>query len=203
LLALFAAAAPRPAAAHIPALHGRLVDLIRRAEIIVLGTAHQVTPVSTRVVDTTVAVDEVLTGAAPAGTITFRGPSGVATGERYVVFLRRAGSDLESIQPSGTLFPSRREDDEGYRRAIRAIAQALRGDPATQVPDLRAALIDALSASAAALRYHAVLGLSALAKDGHGPTGPERQKVNELLASPSCDPALRPLLSHIVGIRAQ
>ena len=189
----------RPGAAHVPILHGRLIDLIRRSDVIVLGTAEQVKPAGARFIDTDLSVEDTFTNAPPEQTLTFRGPSGIAPGERYVVFLQRTASGFESIQPSGTLFPSRPADDAGYRDAVTSISQALRGDAAQQVAVVRAALIAALSASAPPLRYHAALELAALAHDGYGPTEAEQQRLTTLLASPTVDPALRPLLTSIAA----
>ena len=189
----------QPASAHIPVLRGRLIDLIQRSDVVVLGMAEQVRTLGTRHVDTDFRVDTVLAGTLPERTVTFRGPNGIATGDRYVVFLRRTGSSFESIQPSGTIFPSRPQDDDGYRRAVQSISQALRTDGATQVVLVRATLITTLSASAPPLRYHAALELAALVSDGHRPTEIEQQRLATLLASPSFDPALRPLLTSIAA----
>jgi hypothetical protein len=194
LLALLVLCAAGTARAHIPVLQGRLIDLIRRSDVIVLGTADQLQPVGARRVDVALTVDDVIVGSISEHTLIFRAPSGIAAGERYVVFLRRTGSSFESIQPSGTVFPSRPENDADYRRAITSISQALHRDPAQQVDAVRAALIATLSASPPPLRYHAALELSALTRDGHVPTEVERRHLAALLASPALDPALRPLL---------
>jgi hypothetical protein len=190
-----------PASAHIPSLHGRLIDLIRRSDVIVLGTADKLQPVGARLVDVALTVDAVIVGTAPEGKLIFRGPIGMAPGERYVVFLRRSSSGFESVQPSGTIFPSRREDDADYRRSISSINQALHRDPAQQVDAVRAALIATLSASAPPLRYHAALELAALVEDGHAPTDSERQRLAAVLTSPTLDPALRPMLTAIASAR--
>lgn len=188
-----------PTSAHIPTLRGRLIDLIRRSDVIVLGTAERVKPVGARRVDTDLAVHDVLAGTPPGDTLTFRGSNGIAAGERYVVFLHRTATGFESIQGSGTVFPSRPADDEDYRRAIRSISQALHNGGPQQIATVRTALIAALSAAAAPLRYHAALELSALAHDGHQPTDAERQQLAAMLASPTLDPGLRSLLRALVS----
>lgn len=191
----------QPTSAHVPFLHARLIDLIRRSDVILLGTAERVKPLGARRIDTDLHVEDTFKGTVPERTLTFRGPSGITPEERYVVFLRRTPSGFESIQPSGTLFGSRPQDDAAYRRVVTSINGAQHGDAVQQVVVVRAALIAALSASAAALRYHAALELSALAHDGYGPTEIERQSLATLLASPAVDPALRPLLTSIAAHR--
>lgn len=180
-------------------MQGRLIDLIQHSDIIALGTADNVRTLDARQVDTDLRVEDTLVGTLKERTLTFRGPNGIAAGERYVVFLRRTATGFESIQPSGTIFPSRPQDDEGYRRAIQSISHALRADTGAQVTAVRAVLITALAASAQPLRYHAALELAALVRDGHAPTEAEQQRLTALIASPTLDPTLRPLLTAITS----
>jgi hypothetical protein len=198
LAAVLTLLAGQPAGAHVPALRGRLVDLVRRADLIVIGITNHVRPVGTRLVDTTITVDRVLVGTTSDAGMAFRGPTRFAAGGRYLFFLRRTGRGFEGAQESGTVLPVAREDDQAYQRTIDAIRGALAADAAHQADALRGALLPALSSSVPELRYHAALELSALARDGHRPSDAERQSLLQLLTSPSSDPALRPVLSHLL-----
>jgi hypothetical protein len=180
-------------------LRGKLVELVQRSAVIVIGTVEQVQPVDTRLSDTVVRVEQAVIGDPPPSALTFRGPTRFAPGGRYVFFLRRTDSGFEGVQESGTIFPATSADDGLYRRTIEALHGALQLEPAARVAAVRAALIPALSASAPPLRYHAALELSALAQDGHGPTDAERRMLSRLLADADTDPALRPLLSSLAA----
>ena len=195
---LLLSALARPAAAHLPFIHPQLVDLVQRSEVILIGTVTKLTTVSPSLCDTTVTVSEVLVGRLPEKQLAIRGPRGLAPDERYVLFVHRSRQSFESTAPSGTIFPAPPADDARYRSTIRALAAALHTDPAGRPAAFRAALVPALSAAAAPLRYHAALELLRLAHDGHGPTEAERLQLSRLLAAPGTDPALRPLLSSLV-----
>lgn len=195
VVALVASAVP--VAAHVPVLRGKLVELVQRSTVIVIGTVEQVQPVDTRLTDTVVRLEQGVIGDPPRSALTFRGPTRFAPGGRYVFFLRRTDAGFAGVQEAGTIFPATSADDGLYRRTIEALQHALQLDAALRVAAVRAALIPALSAAAPPLRYHAALELSALAEDGHGPTDAERQTLGLLLADPATDPALRPLLSAL------
>jgi hypothetical protein len=188
--------AAQPAAAHVPQLRGRLIELVGQSDLIVVGTVENVRAVATRQHDTTIRLEGHLLGTTPAATVTVRARPRFAPGKRFVFFLRRAGAGLECVQPSGAVFPSRPEDDAAYRATITAIQQALRARGADRPAALRAALIPALSAAAPPLRYHAVLELGALSH--HGLTGPERRSLERLAADPATDPAIRPVLTSLI-----
>lgn len=195
LLSLLSAAV---AHAHVPIVHGRLVDLVARSDLVVIGTVQGVNPVSARFVDTQIKIEQVVVGTALQKPVTFRGPTRFAPGERYVFFLRRAGSGLESLQASGTVFPATPADDAAYRHAVLGVRRALHLDPSLQAGGMLQALIPALSAGAPPLRYHAALEIGALTEHGHELSPAERQAVQRLLADAATDPVLRPLLAHLV-----
>ena len=186
------------AQAHVQVLRGRLVDVVGQSNLVVIGSVEELTPVGARHADATVRVDAVLAGVADTGRLTFRTPTSLTPGARYVLFLRRDGDRLASVAPSGALFPSGREDDAGYRRAIEAIAAALRADPSVRVTELRAALIGTLSASAPPLRYYAALDLATLDHADHPWTSSQRAALERLIADPGADADLRPLLSALL-----
>ena len=198
-LALATLMAVQPAVAHVPIVRGRLVDLVQRSDVVVIGTADRVQPVGPRLIETTMRVELLLLGSSPGSTVTFQGLTRFAPGARYVVFLHRTGNGFEGTQASGTVFPASRDNDADYRATIEAIRHALVAELAHQTDALRAALIPALSSSAPELRYHAALELSALAQDGHGPSAAERRSLQQLLSSPACDPALQPLVAHLLA----
>jgi hypothetical protein len=197
LLIIFCA---QSAAAHIPQLRGRLIDLVGQSDLVVVGTVDSVSAVDTRLKSTTVRVEGNLVGAAPERRLTFRGRARFAPGRRFVFFLRRSGAGFECVQPSGTQFPSRPEDDAAYRDAVTAIQRALAVPVADRASALRAAMIPALSAGAARLRYYAVLELASLAH--HGLTEPERRALEQLAADPESDPAVRLLVKDLAGAGA-
>jgi hypothetical protein len=198
LVPLLALALAGAAQAHLPVLRGRLVELVQQSDAVIIGTAERVEPRGPRLVDTVVRVTQVVLGAPLPETITFRGPTRFAPGQRYVFFLRHQGSGFEGMQASGTVFPATPADDAAYRRTVTAIAAALHGDPSRQADAVRAALIPALSAHAPPLRYHAALELAALAAGGHGPTPHEQRTLERVLARPDTDPALRPVLTPLL-----
>jgi hypothetical protein len=191
------ALAAQPAAAHVPELRGRLVDLVSRSELIVTGTVEAVRTVDTRRFDTTLRVDRVLLGETKDRTVAFRGGPRLAPGKRYVVLLRRAGPALECIQPSGTVLPARPEDDEAYGKTIAAIEGALRRPENERAAALRTVLIPVLSSSVPPLRYYALLDLSARAHSGL--SAADRQSLERLLADPATDPVLRPIVTGLLN----
>jgi hypothetical protein len=188
--------AVEPAAAHVPQLRGRLVDLVAASDLVIVGTVEQVTALEARATSTTVRVDATLVGEAPTPTVTFRSQPRFAAGGRFVFFLRRAGAGFECVQPAGTVFRSSVADDDRYRAVVTGIRLARRGSPETQPAALRAALVPALSAAAPALRYHAVLELAALAHHGLSPS--ERQSLQRLAADPATDTAIRSIVRGIL-----
>jgi hypothetical protein len=198
LVSALALALAGVAQAHVPVLRGRLVELVRHCDTVVIGTAERVEVHGPRLIDTAVRVKHVLLGSWQPAIVTFRGPTRFAPGQRYVFFLRHGISGFEGIQESGTVFPAAPADDAIYRRTVTAIAHALHTDPSQQTDALRAALIPALSAHALPLRYHAALELAALAEGGHGPTRRERRDLQRVLARPDTDPALRPVLTQLL-----
>ena len=188
------------AAAHLPMLRGKLVELVRQSDCIVIGTVNRVRAVDARRLDTTMTVEHQLAGTLPESTLTFRGSTRVAMGERYVFFLHRVGLGFDAVQDPGTVFPVIGGDVEGYRRTIEAVARALQGNASNRDEQLRAALIPALSASAGPLRYHAALDLAELTEHGSPPGPDARAALLRVLASPGTDPALRPLLIEAAGV---
>lgn len=185
------------AAAHVPELRGRLVDLVGRSDAIAVGTVVSSVPVDQRRNTTTVRLDGVFSGALETGaTVSFESRPRFAAGRRFVFFLGRDGTVLECLQESGTVFPTDAAADAAYRQTILAIAAALRGAAAERDAALRAALIPALSAHAPALRYYAVLDFAALTH--HGLTDEERRQLQRLVDDPSADPAIRPVIAGLL-----
>jgi hypothetical protein len=193
LLACGLAAAP-PAAAHLQPLRGKLLDLVQRSDLIVIGSADRVVPIGASRVDTTVTVAHVLSGSFTEKQLTFRGPTRFAPGERYVFFLRRTPTEFLGAQDAGTVFPCTPADDAIYRSTIQGLSRALRSELATRPDAVRAALLPALTAEPLPLRYHAALELHALAQTGHPPNAAERARIEQLMRDPATDPALQPLL---------
>lgn len=191
----------QPAAAHVPQLRGRLIDLVSQSDLVIVGTVESVRAIDGRVHDTTVRPQDSFVGTVSAETITFRANRRFAPGERFVFFLRRDGAGWECVQPPGTVFPSRPADDAAYRATVVAIQRALPVAAAERPAALRAAIIPALSATAAPLRYHAVLELGALAH--HGLTESERQSLQRLVADPTTDAAIRPIVASLLSGEAE
>ena len=184
--------------AHVQTVRGKLVDLVQRSDLIVIGTAAQVVHIDNTHVDTTVRIAAVLAGATAERRLTFRGPTRFAPQERYVFFLRRTATGFGALQESGTVFPCTPADDAIYRSTIHALRQALRAPEDTRADTVRAALIPALTAAAEPLRYHAAFEIRALTASGHPPTAEERTRLQALAGDPATDPALRPLLDAIL-----
>ncbi len=193
---LFGLAAVPEAAAHLPVLRGHLVEVVRQSDLVVVGRVTETRSAGAPVRETTVAVARVLRGASGEHLLVFRGRLDAAAGSRQVFFLRHAAPGLECVQPSGVIFPARAEDDEIYRDTVAAIGEALRDAGVAQGVKLRAALLPALSARPAALRYNAALDLVAFTEQGPPLGADERAKLQRLRADERTDPALRPLLSE-------
>lgn len=185
------------AAAHVPELRGRLIELVNQSDLVVVGTVERVNAVDKRRRDTTVLVEGSFIGAAPQAPLTFRGEVRFTAGHRFVFFLRRNGNEYECLQPNGARFASRPEDDAVYRDTVTAVQQALLTGANERAAALQAALLPALSSQAPQLRYHAVLEMAALAH--HGLTAPQRRSLERLAADPHADPAIRQLVRGLPG----
>ena len=194
-LALALLVAAEPASAHIPQLRGRLLDLVAHSDVVVVGTVETASPLDPRTNSTTIRTETALVGEAPAPTLTFRGAARFPVGSRFVFFLRRNGS-FECVQPSGTLFAARPQDDAAYRVTVTGIKLAQREPADKQPAALRTALIPALSAGVPTLRYHAVLELAALAH--HGLSDTDRQALARIAADPSTDATIRPIIKTLL-----
>lgn len=190
----------QPAAAHVPQLRGRLIDLVSQSDLVVVGTVEDVRAVGPQLNDTTVRVEGQFIGEATDAPLTFRARPPFAPGQRFVFFLHRDGASLSCVQPVGTVFPSRPQDDAAYRQTITAVQRALPAVEGERAAALRAAIIPALSAAAPPLRYHAVLELAALAH--HGLTEAERRALEQLATDPATDPAIRPILVSLLRTAA-
>jgi hypothetical protein len=188
--------APSLAAAHVPQLRGRLIDLVGRSDAIVIGTVETTAPADGRLHLTTVRVDETLSGDPTRTSLRFRSRPRFAAGRRYVFFLGGAGESLECLQESGTVFPVDAGADAAYRQTIVAIRRAGVADEAERIRLLRAALIPALSAPAPELRYYAVLDLTALSH--HDLSESERRSLERLVADSTTDPAVRPVVATLL-----
>lgn len=200
--------------AHLPALRGRLVELVRAADVAVIGRVIEVREVRPRQLDTTLAVERTLLGTAAtaslksqstvtpdalvARTVDFRGQTRLLAGERYAVFLRRGANGLESVHASGTVMATPASDDSLMQSTVDGIRTALAAAPEVQAATLRRALIPALSASGRALRYYAALELGSLGQHDGAPGAGERRAIEQVLADPQLDPALRPLLETLL-----
>ena len=191
----------QPAAAHVPELRGRVIDLVSQSDLVVVGKVEYVAAIDTRLNDTTVRVEGHFIGETDETVLTFRAQRRFVPGQRFVFFLRRVGTSLECVQPTGTVFPSRPEDDAAYRETVAAIQRALGASVVDRPAALRAAVIPALSAAAPPLRYHAALELAALAH--HGLTESERASLERLVADSACDPTIRSIVTSILRTAAE
>lgn len=186
------------ASAHVPPVAGKLVDCIRRSDVVVAGVVERVTDVDPRMVEATVRIERTLLGDAPGATVIFRGGARFASKQRYVVFLHRDGSTLTGVQPAGTYFPSAPADDTQYEQIIAAVRAALLEKEDLRVDRLRSALIPALRARPKELRYNAALELGALAH--HGPLSiAHRREIAAIAAEPGIDPTLRRMIELVGG----
>ena len=190
--------ASAPAAAHLPVLRGKLLELVQRSDLIVIGTADRVVPVGTSLVDTTVTIAQVLAGATDGEAAHVSGSDAFRAGGALRVLPASHAERFRRQQDAGTVFPCTPADDAIYRSTIQGLSRALRSDLATRPDAVRAALLPALGAQPAPLRYHAALELRALAQAGHPPNAAERARIEQLLRDPSTDPALQPLLQALV-----
>jgi hypothetical protein len=185
-------------AAHINVLRGRLVDLVRQSDVIIIGVVTLPASLSPDRKSLGINVVETLRGELDQKALTAQTSARLINSERQVIFLKREGSGFRCVQPSGTRFPATPADDAVYRGAIDGIAAALRLPEDQQVHPLRAALIPALSSKSLPLRYHAALELSSLQHEGHELTAEERTAIEKVRSAPDFDPSLRDMVEGLL-----
>lgn len=198
LLALATAVVASPAAAHINMLRGHLIDLVRNSDVVIVGVVTVPASLSPSGKDLEIDVVDTIRGEISESSLTAQTQARLVAGERQIIFLKRQATGFHCVQPSGTRFAATPRDDADYRRAVKAIAAALRLPEARQIQALRAALIPALQAKSKPLRYHAALDLAALSHDGHDLTSEERINVGKVRAAPGFDPALAPVIDSLL-----
>jgi hypothetical protein len=182
-------------------LRGQLLDLVARADRIVIA---QISTAERRPAgDTWLSARVVanLRGAPRPRTLRVLSPAYLASGRRYVLFLRQRGDVIESLAPPGTVFEALPADQRYYRHTLRQLGAAWQQAEPLRTTATRAALIGALGATPQALRYQAALDLSALTDAGHGPVAAERQRLERLIRRTN-DAALKGLLTSVMR-RAQ
>jgi hypothetical protein len=195
---IFGALAAAPVAAHIKTLTGHLIDIVGQSDLVVIGVVTEPASSSASGDELTIDVGATILGELEGKTLRARTSARLAAFERQVVFLKREPFGYRCVQPSGTRFAATPEDDADYRRAVQAVAAALRLPREQQIEPLRAALIPALRAASAPLRYHAALDLSSLTHGGHELTAAERVQVEAVRSAPDVDPNLRPILDALL-----
>lgn len=194
---VFVVAQPLSIAAHIQPLVGRLVDVVRQSDLVVVGIVTR--PVGDSANGALqIDVEKVLLGSVQEKSLEVRCTARLGVGERHVVFIATAPGGFRCVQPARSRFPANVEDDADYARTVRAIADALRLPQSKQLPALRAALIPALRSSAMELRYHAGLELVAFNHPDHPLTTEERRAVEEIRDAPDLDPGLPPLIDQLL-----
>jgi hypothetical protein len=187
-----------PAAAHIKALRGHLIDIVGRSDVVVIAVVTQPASASATGEEISFDVVEVVLGDLTDGALKARTSARLVAGERQVVFLKREAAGYRCTQPSGTRFPATLADDGDYRRVVVAVAAALRLPDEEQIRALRAALIPALRAASMPLRYHAALDLSSLSHEGHDLSPEERKQIEAVRSAADADPTLRPILDALL-----
>jgi len=198
LLALAVLSAASPGEAHINALRGRLIDLVRQSDVVIVGVVTRPASLSPSGKDLSIDVLEIIRGELDQKALTARAVAHLIAGERQVIFLKREGAGFRCVQASGTRFPATPEDDAEYRRTIEGIAAALRLPQDQQVGPMRAALIPALRSKATSLRYHAALELTSLNHEGHPLTAGEREAIQQVRNAPDFDPTLEPIVEGLL-----
>jgi hypothetical protein len=189
---------PTSIAAHLQPLAGRLVDLVRRSDLVVVGVITRPggpSPDATLQIE----IEKIFLGAVEEKSLEVRCAARLGVGERHVVFLTVHPEGFLCAQSARSRFPASAVDDADYERTLRALANALRLPEAKRIPALRAALIPALRASAMELRYHAGLELVALNHPDHPLNPEERQAIAAIRNDTHLDPALRLLLERLLA----
>lgn len=199
--ALILAAAP--AWGHINVLRGRLVDLVKQSDVVIIGVVTVPASASTSGKDLEIDVVGTIRGTIDGKSLTARTSARLMQGERQVIFLAREGDGFRCVHGSGTRFPATADDDADYRRAVEGIAAALHLPEDEQIRALRAALIPALRAKSLPLRYHAGLELTALDHDGHPLTAAERAAIERIRAEPDFDATLSPIVDGLLRTAPQ
>jgi hypothetical protein len=198
LVALIVLIAASAAPAHINALRGRLVDLVHRSDVVLVGIVTVPASLSSSGKDLRIEIIETIHGKLDEKAITAATQARLIQDERQIIFLKREGTGFRCVQPSATRFPATPEDDTDYRRAVEGIAAALRLPQEEQLHALRAALIPALQAKSMPLRYHAALELTALNHEGHQLTAEEHAAIDKIRNAPDFDPALAPIVDGLL-----
>jgi hypothetical protein len=192
---------PYPARAHIKALRGHLIDLVRDSDVVIVGIVTLPASASPSGKDLVIDVVDTIDGTISETTIKAGTSARLVAGKRQVIFLKREGAGFRCVQPSGTRFASTLTEDADYRRVVKAIAAALRLPEAEQIQPLRAALIPALQAQSMPLRYHAALDLASLSHEGHELTTEERGAIETIRNDGGLDPALAPVVDRLLRKR--
>jgi len=196
---LLLAFATVPAAAHLNALSGHLIDIVAQSDVAIVGVVTKPASLSPGGKELTIDVGSVLLGELTEKTLKAQTSVRLAMGERQVIFLKREPFGYRCVQPSGTRFQAAPEDDADYRRVVNAIHIALQLPPDQQIQPLRAALIPALRSASMSLRYHAALDLGSLTHSGHELTAEERTQIEAIRSAAGVDPALRPILDALLS----
>lgn len=183
-----------PAAAHLQVAQGRLLDLVRRSERLVVvkvrgpGTvagSERVLAVTVLAPDGTTARHERL--AVPAR-------MALRPGRAHAFFVERIDGGWRAVHPPGAVFPAPQRGREYV-----AVDRALRPLPDDAVAAITDVLVATVAAQSRELRLHATMALLDTVHADH-PLGPrQRAALRAALAAPGFDPELQPLLAPLAA----
>lgn len=184
-----------PAAAHMKADIGSLIDLARRSDAVMVGEVQEMRPLPDRRFEVVATNAAAILGPEPGKVFTFRSTARFEPGVRQVFFLIRAGEAWDCLQQRGAVYPAAEVDDALYRQVIEGIRRARELPDPSGLATLRAALTAGLTAAPLPLRYHCALDLLSTVHPDHPLTAAEVLRLQQLLRSPGFDPELAALLA--------
>lgn len=183
-----------PAWAHLEFFPGRLLDLIRTSDTLVIATVDSLVSDDGSRRTWMVHIHEEQSSSDRESPLTTHARLAIESGKTYAFFVKRRDGRLDCVHPAGTVLPAG-SDVDVYRRLDRDLRRNLAESPER----LAATLIPGLRASTAELRYQVALTLLDVAHADHALDPVLEGELRQVLDSPEFDEALRPLLQPLIA----
>lgn len=185
---------PSPVWAHLEFFPGRLLDLIRTSDALVIASAESLVSDDGARRVWMVRIREDPSSGERESTLTVPARLAIEPGATYAFFVKRRDGRLDCVHPAGTVLPAG-SDADVYRRLDRDLRRNLAEAPG----NLAATLLPGLKASTPELRYQVALTLLDVSHADHA-LGPALVgELREMMDSPGFDETLRPLLQPLIA----
>jgi hypothetical protein len=191
---LLAVLASAPAGAHMQVAQGRLIDLIRRSERVIIAKPHgpEEHVGDRRYLAVTVLSDDGRRASRERLQVPRR--LAVQSGRPYAFFVRRDGDGWLCLHDPGTVLPAPHRGREYVE-----LDRAIRPLPADAVGPVTDVLLTALRSASRELRFHAAMALLDAVHADHPLEPPQRDALRAVLQHPDFDAGLRPLLEPLAA----